>query len=363
MRPVRYFSILVLVFLIGCLVPAPSETVYTKITPLEAQKMMDTVEADQLIVLDVRNQEEFDEGQVRNAVLLPVNEIQEKAPGILPDKNQVILVYCKAGSRSETAAKQLIEMGYTRVFDFGGIGAWTGEITVKDSDIAFYNFFGGALPEDVVTPIDYLVQQRIHSEMPEFEFRIQGENTKVYSLNHDQSKYYIAYETNRIGTINIKDDRGAAIQEIVDLETETPNIEGNDYGFSLADWNFDGYLDMSLWQYPGGSMGNNPTYFWLWDQEQGEFIENTKLQEMSDYSHVSISDQNRQIESYFRAGFIENMTSYYEYQKNQYVLVKSRHVQLESAAENSDDWVARIVIEELIDGQMIVTADYYDEVN
>ena len=97
---------------------------YTKITPQEALDMM----SGDVIILDVRTQEEFESGYIRNAILIPDYEIKEKAESILTDKNQTILIYCRSGRRSAAASRELIAMGYTSVFDFGGILDWTGEI-------------------------------------------------------------------------------------------------------------------------------------------------------------------------------------------------------------------------------------------
>jgi len=107
----------------------PAETTaegaeHVKITPEEARAMM----ADGVVVLDVRTQAEYEGGHIRDAVLLPDNEISERAAAVLPDKGQTILVYCRSGRRSEAAARLLISMGYTRVYDFGGIVDWPGEV-------------------------------------------------------------------------------------------------------------------------------------------------------------------------------------------------------------------------------------------
>jgi len=121
---------LLVLSLTGCAAQTPSEppaVEYKKITPQEAQEMM----SENVMILDTRTQEEFDEGHIPNAVLLPDYEVKEKAESVLPDKNQTILVYCRSGRRSALAANDLIEMGYTKVFDFGGIIDWTGEV-VKD---------------------------------------------------------------------------------------------------------------------------------------------------------------------------------------------------------------------------------------
>lgn len=95
---------------------------YIKITPEDAKNIMDT--EDNIIILDVRTQEEFDSGHIENAILIPNTDISDKASEKLPDKDQKILVYCRSGNRSQTASAELISMGYTKVFDFGGIIDW-----------------------------------------------------------------------------------------------------------------------------------------------------------------------------------------------------------------------------------------------
>ena len=95
---------------------------YEQITPAEAKEIMDTEQ--NYIILDVRTEEEFDEGHVKDASLIPDTEITEKAEGILTDKEQQILVYCRSGRRSKNAANQLVELGYSNVKEFGGIIDW-----------------------------------------------------------------------------------------------------------------------------------------------------------------------------------------------------------------------------------------------
>jgi len=84
--------------------------------------------SDDVVILDVRTQEEFDSGHIIHAVLLPYDEIREKAESVIPDKNRTILVYCRSGRRSETAARELVKMGYSEVYDFGGVLDWPGEL-------------------------------------------------------------------------------------------------------------------------------------------------------------------------------------------------------------------------------------------
>ncbi|MDU4889221.1 MAG: rhodanese-like domain-containing protein [Clostridium sp.] len=92
----------------------------------EAKKIIDTEEHE--IVLDVRSVEEYKEGHIEGAVLLPSDEIKEKVENLIQDKNKTILVYCRSGRRSAAAAKDLIDFGYTNVYDFGGIIDWKYEV-------------------------------------------------------------------------------------------------------------------------------------------------------------------------------------------------------------------------------------------
>ena len=96
--------------------------VYLNITAEEAKEIMDTEEG--YIILDVRTQDEFDESRIPGAILIPHDEITEKAEDLLTDKDQLILVYCRSGRRSKIAAEALVELGYTNIKEFGGIIDW-----------------------------------------------------------------------------------------------------------------------------------------------------------------------------------------------------------------------------------------------
>ena len=93
-----------------------------QITAKEAKNIMDT-ETD-YIILDVRTEEEFKEGHIKNALLIPDYEIAEKAESVLTNKEQLILVYCRSGRRSKIAANELVTMGYSNIKEFGGIIDW-----------------------------------------------------------------------------------------------------------------------------------------------------------------------------------------------------------------------------------------------
>ena len=100
--------------------------VYVNITAEEAKQIMDSEEG--YIILDVRTQEEFDQGHIPGAILIPDYEIEEKAEAVLKDKDQLILVYCRSGRRSKLAAEALVKLGYTNIKEFGGIIDWPYEI-------------------------------------------------------------------------------------------------------------------------------------------------------------------------------------------------------------------------------------------
>ena len=96
--------------------------VYVNITAEEAKQIMDSEEG--YIILDVRTQEEYDEGHIPGATQISHEEIAEKAEEVLTDKDQLILVYCRSGRRSKIAAEALVELGYTNIKEFGGIIDW-----------------------------------------------------------------------------------------------------------------------------------------------------------------------------------------------------------------------------------------------
>lgn len=115
---------LCLLVLAGC--GQQADAAYRQISQEEAKEMMD---AGDVVVLDVREQSEYDEGHIPGAVLLPVGSIDgDTAAAVIPEKSATVLVYCRSGNRSKTAAAALVELGYTDVCEFGGINTWPYEI-------------------------------------------------------------------------------------------------------------------------------------------------------------------------------------------------------------------------------------------
>ena len=102
------------------------KAMYEQITAEDAKKIMDSGE--EHIILDTREQDEFDEGHIPGAILIPYTQIENKAEKMLPDKDKLILVYCRSGRRSKIAAESLSKLGYTNVKEFGGIIDWKYEV-------------------------------------------------------------------------------------------------------------------------------------------------------------------------------------------------------------------------------------------
>jgi len=116
-----------LILLTGCKGESVSNMSYQQITAEQAKTMMN--EQPDAVILDVREQQEYDSGHIPNAVLLPVGSITEQtAAEVIPDKETVVLVYCRSGNRSKTASAALAELGYSKIYEFGGIKSWPYEI-------------------------------------------------------------------------------------------------------------------------------------------------------------------------------------------------------------------------------------------
>ena len=116
-----------LVFLIaisGC--SSQEGSVYMNIGPEKAKEMMENLES--FVLLDVRSEEEFSEGHIPGAIVIPHEEISERAENEIPEKDVPVFVYCRSGRRSKIAAEELVKLGYSEIYEFGGIGDWPYEI-------------------------------------------------------------------------------------------------------------------------------------------------------------------------------------------------------------------------------------------
>lgn len=112
-----------LIILTGC---SPPSAEFSLMSSQDAYELI--ASGVDVIILDVRSEAEFLNGHVAGSILLPVHEIEDEAEGILLDKNAVILVICQSGNRSRTASQALANLGFTNVYDIGGVMSWPGEM-------------------------------------------------------------------------------------------------------------------------------------------------------------------------------------------------------------------------------------------
>ena len=136
-RTIAILIILVMIMAAGCGGNEQSASEnqtrqYTQISQEEAAKMMD--EETGYLILDVRRPDEFAEGHIPDAINMPNEEITDEMPEALPDKDQMLFIYCRTGRRSKEAAEKLVNMGYTNVYEFGGINDWKGEIVTEEQE-------------------------------------------------------------------------------------------------------------------------------------------------------------------------------------------------------------------------------------
>ena len=110
----------------GLLMLGQSVSANQTMTTQELQSKLNTKE--NFVLLDVRTQEEYNAGYIAGAILLPYDEIKAKATIVLPDKEKEIVLYCRSGRRSAIAKKSLLDLGYQKVVDFGGVKRWEGEL-------------------------------------------------------------------------------------------------------------------------------------------------------------------------------------------------------------------------------------------
>ncbi|MBE0450590.1 MAG: rhodanese-like domain-containing protein [Clostridia bacterium] len=136
MKNVIILSMLLLfsIGMVGCgqdqsMDDAPEVIQVATVNTIDAETAIEMMASgEDFILVDVRTQAEFDEGHIEGALLLPVDQIEALSVEQLPDKDAVILVYCRSGRRSAQASKILVDLGYQSVYDFGGIIDWPGEI-------------------------------------------------------------------------------------------------------------------------------------------------------------------------------------------------------------------------------------------
>ena len=126
----RFIPILMMLLLLTCCGAQSSETTYRQISMEEAVTMME--EETEYIILDVRTAEEYSEKHIPGAINIANESIGTEDIPELPDKDQLILVYCRSGNRSKQASEKLVKLGYTNIVEIGGINSWPGETVAGD---------------------------------------------------------------------------------------------------------------------------------------------------------------------------------------------------------------------------------------
>lgn len=121
---------------------------YTQISQDQAKEMM--AKDDDHVIVDVRREDEYAEGHIPGAILIPNESIDVDPPEELPDFDQIILVYCRSGRRSKEASQKLADMGYSQVYEFGGIIDWTGDIEVGEQEQSTND---NAMPDEDALPV------------------------------------------------------------------------------------------------------------------------------------------------------------------------------------------------------------------
>ena len=126
--------LLILFILTGCAQKLDGDgmigkTTYIQIDQEKAKEMMAV--NDGHVIVDVRRADEYAAGHIPGAILIPNESIGTEKPEQLSDKDQIILIYCRSGNRSKQAAQKLADMGYTNIYEFGGINTWTGEVVTE----------------------------------------------------------------------------------------------------------------------------------------------------------------------------------------------------------------------------------------
>ena len=148
---------------------------YHQISQDEAKSMMES--DDGHVIVDVRRQDEYDEGHIPGAICIPNESIENERPAELQDLNQVILVYCRSGRRSKEASQKLFDMGYTNVYEFGGIIDWTGEV-VKETE-EYNNMDPVAIPGVRIGDKYYSIEFESNSSADAFFEKIKKEPLTV----------------------------------------------------------------------------------------------------------------------------------------------------------------------------------------
>jgi len=201
------------------------------------------------------------------------------------------------------------------------------------------------MPPEETEPINHTITARIHPDMPEFTFTLEGRYKSGIAI---------------ISSIEIREVDGPFHQRLDDIETFRRDWESDPYGFSLVDFNDDGYLDIQqvIAAHGVGAL-TEPSYFWLWDNTQGKFIQNEQLREISESSNI-YSVENGRVQTHARAGGMGGAHyNWYEYKNGAFVLVESSSTTFHDEA---DGIYEHNIHKKLIDGEWQIISDTREKV-
>ena len=198
----------------------------------------------------------------------------------------------------------------------------------------------------------YTLTRQIHESMPEYTFTL--------NIIPETWLDYGSYTTD----IEIRDESGAVLQVLEDLHTVFSPRE-DERVLEFGDWNFDGYLDISIWKHPGGSARNDPHFYWIWDATAGGCVEAERLSEMSEYSTLTFYAEEQVIGSFTRSGIEHYGTAWYRYvgdELEEYMLIYAYGETMynEDGEAIGVDW--QNTTEELMNGEWVVTNETHEEI-
>lgn len=186
---------------------------YNQISQEKAQEMMQL--DDGHVIVDVRRQDEYDAGHIPGAILIPNESIGDEMPAELPDFDQIILIYCRSGNRSRQAAEKLADIGYTQIYEFGGIQDWTGEIEVTVDE-----------PEGTVTE-GKAAEEMIREEEPEVvkpsaELVLEVNGKRFYPELAENSSAEAFFEKLKEGRLDLELHDYGSFEKVGPLPWELP---------------------------------------------------------------------------------------------------------------------------------------------
>ena len=280
------------------------------IESLDAQNLAESGDA---VILDIRSEESFKRDRIARAISAPLDTLDKSAAASLPTKDKFILIYCQDGAKGQEAAEVLGGLGYTDVhFIIGGLDGWHGPI-INEYGNPEYNSIVKS-PPDNNTPFSFTTKQAIRPEFPDSEelaFTLDGYTYIEWWGGYKGERWTIGFVRTKVTGITIKKADGALVQHITDLDVDNEHAgSDNRYGLDFMDWNFDGYLDMSLVKYMGGTSGNMPGYYWLWNPSLGQFVMNNQLADMASSAGINKDDSTETILSFAKSGGYIIVTEY-----------------------------------------------------